>query len=228
MTRLCIVRHGETSWNASGRIQGQLNPPLSTLGEAQALALADVLRNTRFDAIYSSDLTRAIDTAKPIARQLAQAFVTLRALRERHYGRWQGLLYEEIINVHPDAWRRHAERDPHHHPPGGESLTAFAERVRGCLAWLLTRHPGYTLLLVAHGGVLDIANRMVRDRPLEAARDFETGNAALNWIEHDAGRWRLLAWNDRRHLAGLRAIDHGDVALTPRSSTYPCPGRVSA
>lgn len=215
MTRLCIVRHGETGWNASGRIQGQLDPPLSALGQAQVQALAEVLSSTRFDAIYCSDLTRTIATTTPIARRLAQPFVTLRALRERHFGSWQGLPYKEIMNVCPDGWRRFAARDPHHHPPGGESLTAFAERVRGCLAWLLVRHPGDTLLLVAHGGVLDIANRLIRDLPLEAARDFETGNAALNWLEHDADRWSLLVWNDRRHLAGLHPIDHSDVALAP-------------
>src|SRR5882762_1657252 len=92
---LCLVRHGETAWNAEGRVQGQLDVPLSETGLEQARAVARVLSKETFSAIYSSDLTRARQTAQPIADLLKQEIFLKESLRERHYGAFQGMTYPE-------------------------------------------------------------------------------------------------------------------------------------
>ncbi|HEX8962290.1 MAG TPA: histidine phosphatase family protein [Rhodocyclaceae bacterium] len=202
-TRICIVRHGETDWNAAKRMQGQIDIPLNAAGRAQAAATAAGLADERFDALYSSDLLRTWQTAEPIAQASGLEVRALPGLRERHYGRMQGMTPAEAKVSLPDLHAAYAGRDPHHDLEGGESLTAFAERVATTLAELAAAHSGETILIVAHGGVLDIVYRMATGRDLAGPRDFPIPNAGLNWIEHDGG-WKLLAWG---------ALDHLDAAL---------------
>src|SRR5258706_8667142 len=105
-TRLCLVRHGETAWNAEGRVQGQLDIPLDATGLAQARAVASVLKNESFAAIYSSDLTRARQTAQPAADVLKKNVALTEYLRERHYGAFQGMTYTEASERIPDGYAR--------------------------------------------------------------------------------------------------------------------------
>lgn len=199
-TRLCIVRHGETDWNAAHRMQGQIDIPLNAAGQAQAAATAAGLAGQSFDAVYSSDLLRTWQTAQPIAAACRLEVTAAPGLRERHYGRMQGLTPAEAQRSCPEIHAAYASRNPYHDLEGGESLTAFAERVRATLADLIEAHEGETVLLVAHGGVLDIVYRMATGRDLAGPRDFPIPNAGLNWIKHDAAGWRLVAWGDRAHL----------------------------
>lgn len=199
-TRLCIVRHGETDWNAQRRLQGQIDIPLNAAGRAQAAATAAGLAGQSFAAIYSSDLARTWQTASPIAASLGLAVHAEPGLRERHFGQMQGLTGDEARVRCPDVHAAYAARDALHDLGGGESLTRFAARVAATLDELADRHAGQTLLLVAHGGVLDIAYRLATGRDLTAARDFQVPNAALNWIERHDASWHLAAWGQRDHL----------------------------
>ncbi|MBL8472364.1 MAG: histidine phosphatase family protein [Rhodocyclaceae bacterium] len=203
--RFCLVRHGETDWNAERRIQGQLDIALNAHGDRQAHATAAQLAHHRFAAIYASDLVRAHSTAAAVAHRLALPVLRERGLRERHYGAWQGRTYAEIAHAMPDDYARFERRDPQHElPGGGESLTHFQQRVAACLGRLAQGHAGEQILVVTHGGVLDIAYRLAMGRALDAARDFEIPNAALNWLEHGPKGWRLLAWAQKAHLAAAR------------------------
>lgn len=199
-TLFCLVRHGETDWNAERRIQGQIDIPLNSTGLGQAEAAARGLAGESFAAIYSSDLLRARQTAAAAARVHGLPQCDEAALRERHYGILQSLTAEEARLRHPQASRQHAERNPDYAFEGGESLTAFAQRVLAGLETLRRRHAGETLLVVTHGGVLDILYRHATGRTLQGKRDFAVPNAALNWLERDADGWRVLLWADRRHL----------------------------
>lgn len=199
-TRLCILRHGETDWNAERRLQGQIDIPLNAAGRAQAAATAAGLLGQDFAAVYSSDLARTWQTAQPIAAALGLCAIATPVLRERHYGRMQGLTGAEAQQSCPALHAVYAARDPHHDLDGGESLTAFAERVAQALRDLVAAHPGQTLLLVAHGGVLDIVYRLATGRDLSAPRDFPIPNAGLNWLEYRAGAWHLVAWGEKAHL----------------------------
>jgi probable phosphoglycerate mutase len=203
--RLCLVRHGETAWNAERRLQGHLDLPLNETGLVQAEATAASLRGHQFAAFYCSDLVRARQTAAAAERLLDLVPALEPDLRERHYGAFQGLTYEEARGRFPEAYARFDAREPGFaFPDGGESLAGFAARIRAALERFAARHAGQSVLIVSHGGVLDIAHRLATGKALEAPRDFVIPNAALNWITYDNGAWDLVAWADRRHLEQSR------------------------
>lgn len=193
-TRICLVRHGETDWNAERRFQGHLDIGLNATGLAQAKGLARMLEEHCFAAVYASDLLRARQTAAAVAQVLQAQVCLLPELRERHYGVFQALTYDEARSQHPAAYRRFEGRDPSFAPHGGESLESFAQRVMRCLTQIANRHGGEEVLVVAHGGVLDIARRAATGMDLMAPRDFTIVNAALNWLEFEQDGWRLLSW----------------------------------
>ena len=199
-TTFCLVRHGETPWNVERRLQGHLDIPLNEKGHAQAYATASLLADKRFDAIYSSDLERARQTAMSIGKGRPPS--TLAELRERHYGSFQGLTYEEAKRKLPVAYAAFDSRNPDFEfPGGGESLLAFRDRIERAMRQLVKRHGGQQILLVTHGGVLDIVHRLVTGKPLDAPRDFKIPNAALNWVRHGPEGWTMIAWAETAHLS---------------------------
>ncbi len=202
ITRICLVRHGETAWNAETRLQGHEDIALNATGEAQARAASEALKQHDFTAIYSSDLIRARQTAEATALRAGTSVQLDAGLRERHFGVFQGLTREEADLLHPGEYARLRMREPDAQPPGGgESLQTFSARVIASLDAIATRHAGSQVLIVSHGGCLDVIYRMVTGKPLTEPRDFPLGNATLNWIAMDHGRWTLLSWDERQHLA---------------------------
>ena len=199
-TRMCIVRHGETEWNAARRVQGQLDVPLSEVGRAQARRVSQALPDSRFSALYSSDLARVRQTAAPAAERLGLEPRLDAGLRERHYGSFQSLTFAEVKASRPADYARYEARDPEFDFGGGESLRDFSARALACLAAIAARHAGEEVLVFTHGGVLEMAYRRAMGMDLSAPRDFTTPNCALNWIEAGA-RWRVLEWAECEHLA---------------------------
>lgn len=204
-TRLCLVRHGETAWNAEGRVQGQTDVPLNAVGAAQADAVGAALAGERFSAIYSSDLTRVRQTAQPAAQRLGLPVRLDAALRERHYGMFETCTYAEVRVRFPEDYARFRKKELDYDFQGGESLRRFNERALGCVRALAERHAGEAILVFTHGGVLEMVYRDVHASGLSAPRDFEIPNAALNWVEITAGVWSVRAWAERAHLP--RALD---------------------
>ena len=202
VTRLCMVRHGETAWNAEHRVQGQVDTPLNELGLAQARALAAALADERFDAAYSSDLSRARETAAPLARRLALPVRLDPGLRERHYGIFETLTYAEVRARFAADYARFDARDPDFDFRTGESLKAFQARCVSCVASLAARHGGQSVLVLTHGGVLEMVYRHATGRGLSSERDFRIPNAAINRIEVAAARWTVSGWADCAHLEG--------------------------
>src|SRR5262245_21501677 len=199
-TLLCIVRHGETAWNAEGRVQGQLDVPLSEVGIAQARAVALALQGERFSTIYSSDLQRVTQTAEPSARMLGLAVRLDPRLRERHYGMFQTLTYAEVKVKHPEDYARFKAKDPDYDFRTGESLRAFSARSIECLADLAARHPGESILVFTHGGVLEMARRFATGASLSTVREFEIPNCGLNRMTISGAEWRVLGWAECGHL----------------------------
>ena len=208
LTRFCLVRHGETDWNAERRLQGQLDIPLNTQGQRQARQLADAVAaaDYRFDALYSSPLHRAYATAEPLARAVGLSVATLPTLMERHFGAMQGARLDEAAQTHPQAWAAYAERSLHHDLYGGESIQTFADRIHTAVNQLARQHCGQRVLLVAHGGVLDMIYRLASGQPLQGQRMIVVPNASLNWLSHDGEHWQVEHWADTRHL-GETALD---------------------
>ena len=143
-TELILIRHGETAWNRERRMQGQTDTPLSDIGRAQAEAVGQRLAQHPFAALYSSDLARAWDTAAAIARAHKNGHEIRRepALRERTFGVFEGLTYDEMAQHFPAEHARFALRDPDYAVPGGESPRQFFERSLACLESIAAAHAG--------------------------------------------------------------------------------------
>lgn len=200
-TELILIRHGETLWNRERRMQGQTDTPLSEIGRAQARALGERMARHAFSAIYSSDLKRAWDTADAIAQLSGHAIVSERRLRERTFGVFEGLTYDEMTQRYPAEHARFSQRDPDYAVPGGESPRQFFERSLGCLEEIAAAHPGETVLVVTHGMILDTAYRAAHQMPLHVRREAPLLNASLNTFRREPQAWIAVSWADVDHLA---------------------------
>lgn len=199
-TRICLVRHGETEWNAERRIQGQIDIDLNQTGRRQAVAAGRWLKRAGIVALYSSDLKRAWTTAQAIAAELGLSPTSVPEMRERRYGVFEGLTYDEAKANHPAGYAAFEGRNADYNFENGESLKAMFARVTGKLMEIAAAHPGQNVAVVLHGGVLDVINRFVRGNPLEMPRDFLIPNAGINWISVAAGVWHLDTWGETDHL----------------------------
>ena len=199
-TRIIAIRHGETAWNVDTRIQGQLDIPLNDTGRWQAHRLALALAGQDISTIYASDLWRAWDTALSVANATGLAIQTDEGLRERGFGVFQGRTFAEIEAAWPDQALRWRKRDPEFAPEGGESLLQFRARVTQTAQALAARHPGEQIVLVSHGGVMDVLYRAATGQGLQAPRTWELGNAAINRLLWSEQGFTLVGWSDTHHL----------------------------
>jgi len=209
-THMIIVRHGETEWNIAGVRQGHLDSRLTAKGIAQAKALAARLGRERFAALYSSDLGRAVQTAREISIVTGHEVFTDARLRERHLGIFQGLSGDEIDERYPEERRRLRTMGPDYVIPGGESMRQQVERNVAFLDEMAQNHAGERVVVVTHGGVVSGFFRHTLSIPLEAPRRFEFVNAGLNVFFHEEGNWMLLTWGDVSHLAPGAASEGDD------------------
>ena len=199
-TRILAIRHGQTAWNADSRIQGRTDIELDTKGLWQAERLATALSDESLQAIYSSDLQRARQTAAPVAEHHRLELRIDTGLRERGFGDFEGMSFTQIEQRWPEAAARWRRRDPDFGPGGGEVLRAFRERVVEALERLARAHRGQCIALVTHGGVLDVLYREATRLALDAPRSWELGNAALNRLLHSDQGLTLVGWADAAHL----------------------------
>jgi 2,3-bisphosphoglycerate-dependent phosphoglycerate mutase len=212
ITRFCLVRHGETDWNAQRRLQGHTDIDLNARGLAQAEQMARAIKkiNLAFDVLYTSDLQRAAKTAKAIEQLFSTSAITNTGLRERHLGALQGLTTDEAPQLEPDLWKSHLSRNVTEELRGGESIQQFADRISTALEKIREQYLGKTVLLVSHGGALDMMYRIASNQPLDAEKAVAVPNASLNWISHDGRSWKVDGWADTSHLENL-ALDNLDL-----------------
>ena len=204
-TRILAIRHGETAWNVDTRIQGHLDIPLNEVGLRQAQRLAQTLaQRDAIDAVYASDLSRAHTTASAIAQAMGQSVTAHTGLRERHFGQFQGRTFAEIeveLPEHALHWRK---RSPEWTPPGnGESLLMLRERILKTVDELAARHTGQQIVMVAHGGVMDILYRAATRLDLQAPRTWQLTNTAVNRLLWTPQGLSLVGWGDTSHLDAL-------------------------
>jgi 2,3-bisphosphoglycerate-dependent phosphoglycerate mutase len=191
-----LIRHGESLYNAEGRIQGQSDVELSQLGIRQAEAIADALADEAIDAVFASPLRRAMQTSEPIARRLRLTIQQDDRLKEIHAGIFQGLLWAEIEAKFPDAARPWREQLPDFTIPGGESRRALMVRGRAVFD-SIRESPFRRVAVVAHGGILAAALKAMLGIPAER-NPFSFYNASIS----------KLAWADRIKLLTLNQLDH--------------------
>lgn len=208
MTELLLIRHGETAWNALRKLQGHTDIPLNAEGTRQAKALAAALQFEKLDAIFSSDLLRASQTAGEIARLQGLTPRLDADLRERCFGGFQGQLYSELPSLFPQAYPEWRTRDPDFRFPtapdnmqaSGESTRTFQARVMDCIAYYCERYPKQKIAMVAHGGVLECAYRAAHNLPLNAERTITIYNASINRFVWQDGKITLQSWGEIAHL----------------------------
>ncbi|XWS29384.1 hypothetical protein CRYUN_Cryun24cG0025100 [Craigia yunnanensis] len=197
---IVVVRHGETEWNADGRIQGHLDVELNEAGRQQAASVADRLsKEPKISAVYSSDLKRALVTAEMIAARCGGLeVITDPDLRERNLGDLQGLVFREAAKLSPKAYKAFiSHRTAQDIPGGGESLDQLYHRCTSSLQRIGTKHKGERVVVVSHGGV-------IRSLFKRACPDGKSGgkvlNTSVNIFHLSDEEWTIKSWGDVSHL----------------------------
>lgn len=203
VTELLFIRHGETDWNRQQRFQGQVDVPLNAAGHAQAQRLGARLAGERCDALFTSDLIRARETAAPMAAAWAMQPVPVAGLREQSFGVLEGLDVPTIKVRHADLWQQWLEHRGDFALPGGESLLQFHARVIAAVRELVAAAAGQRLAVVTHGGVLDMLWRTAHGLPVAGLRTCEIPNTGLNRLRWTNGTLVIEQWADATHLEGL-------------------------
>ena len=214
MTEFLLIRHGETDWNKALRFQGQMDVPLNAVGREQAQRLRqrvlqhlDEWQRTQRTPVHvvSSDLMRAHETAAPVAEVLGHKTETLEGLREQHFGLFEGLQVSEIKEQYPHHWQRWIQFDADHAVPEAESTRDFYERVFHTFQSLAHRFAGEQVVVVTHGGVLDMLWRNAHALSLHGPRVCDIPNAGVNRLRHGPDGLSILQWADTAHLHDLPA-----------------------
>ncbi|MDB5752973.1 MAG: histidine phosphatase family protein [Ramlibacter sp.] len=221
MTELVLIRHGETEMNRELRFQGHVDCALNAIGLEQARRLAVRMAGEPADAVYASDLLRAQQTVQPIAAMLALQPVTEAGLREQSFGRVDGMRVEDIKEQHPECWEGWLRFEQDYCMPEGESTRQFHARVMAAVQRLVAAHPRQKLVVVTHGGVLDMIYRTALSLGLDGPRQSEIPNAGLNRIRVRDTGIEILDWADTRHLADLPpqpVYDQAKLVAAPNPS----------
>jgi broad specificity phosphatase PhoE len=202
MGTLLIVRHGETEWNAEGRIQGHTDIGLSEKGAEQARSLGQRLADRQIDVAYSSDLKRTSETAK---LALGGRDITLNEtprLREYNKGIFEGMTLSEIQEKFPAEYPKYLEKDLSYAPEGGETTRDVSTRMASIFAEIKANHLDETVLVVSHGGVLRAAMVSLLGMPLEGNWSFVFGNCGLTMVDTYTDNAVLRLFNDTSHING--------------------------
>jgi probable phosphoglycerate mutase len=178
---------------------------LTETGDKQAEALAGALVGREIAFLYSSDLGRALRTARPIAEALSLNIIRDERLRERHLGPMQGMTMKAFEAQYPEAASAVKTGDPDYAPPRGESIRRHYRRCCDCAEELAERHPGVAILIVCHGGVLRNFFYRTLNIPLTEPRRFSLFNAGINEFSITDGQWKLETWGDIHHLRSVRS-----------------------
>ncbi len=200
MARILLVRHGETKWNREGLFQGQSDISLSPEGMRQAERLRERLASEKINVIYSSDLKRALDTAKIIGSSHNVEVKSFAELKEINFGEIEGKTFEQIKEHAGILEEIYVTGNPEISPPGGESLNQLANRVAKFIPELHKHSAEETILVVAHGGTLRVLLGILLGKRLEEWLNFPLDIASLSIVEVSSEKTKLLLLNDRSHL----------------------------
>lgn len=205
MTRLILVRHGESTWNLTGRYQGNIDTELSELGVRQSACVAERLRGMHLDAVYSSSLRRALHTAIAVALSHSLDIQVEEDLVEIDHGAWNGLLKEEVEKRYGPLLERWQLTPSQVKMPGGESLSDVARRVQRVLDRIADAHPQGSVAVCSHDAVLKTIVALSIGMDLDDFWTVRMDNASITVIDYDREGSHILVLNDTCHLGGSRS-----------------------
>lgn len=213
MTEFIIIRHGETAWNADGRIQGHTDVPLTDKGLEQARLVAERLRDERIDAVYASDLQRATVTGQAIAEGRGLEVITTTLLREAYLGEWQGMTLAEVEDKFPAEFANYRRDSINNRPPGAERLESVISRCRQFLDEVTAERPNERVAVGAHGGSVRGLVAVALGLGPELYRRLRLDNGGITIIETKDGRPVLKLLNDTCHLTAVAEIADADQGV---------------
>lgn len=196
VTRISIVRHGETEWNLLDKMQGINDSPLTQKGIDHARALGKKIADIKFSKIYSSDLGRARNTADYINESLGLEIVDDIRLRERDMGIFEGHDWAYIKENYPEEFRKSVSDDVEYRIPEGQSKQEYVDMITDFMAYVAEKHQGENILVVTHRGWVDFFTRIVLGISVNARRCFKVGNTSFNVFACEKGRWVLERFGD--------------------------------
>ena len=203
MTRVYLVRHGQTAWNAELIFRGRRDIELNERGHREAQAIAQALRNRDLDAIYTSPLTRAVETARPLGAFLHHEITPVQGLTDINYGDWEGVPYSEIKTRYPDLWATWEKEPDLVRFPHGETLDEVRERSYGVLRDLREKHRDESILIVSHR----VVNKVLLCAMLGLSNahfwNVKQDTGCINVIEYTGQGFVLSVLNDTCHLGGI-------------------------
>lgn len=200
MTKLILIRHGQTVWNHELRYQGQTDVALTEEGYRQARLMTNRLKTEKIDAIYASDLSRALETAKIVAEGWSVSVQSLPELREINFGVWEGLTYKEIAERYPDLVKVWFSNPSQVRIPNGEMFAELQDRAYGAIKSLLAKHPDQTILVASHGATIRMIICGILGMELDRAWQIRQDNTAVNIIDFYDGQGIIRVLNDIHHL----------------------------
>lgn len=201
MTEIIIIRHGETEWNKTGRFQGHSDVPLSAEGRAQAAMLGENLAVDHVDMIYASDLTRAMETAAPLAQRFGLEVISDPQLRELNFGAWEGRNFNDVNAENPNAMKNFYTDPEQADIPESEPFPEFQRRIAGRVREIVAQERGKRIVIVSHGASIRILLADILSMPIRSIWHLSQLNTAVNKIRfEDDGFAVVTLMNDTSHL----------------------------
>lgn len=200
MTRIYLIRHGETEWNKDGRLQGNSNVLLSPEGVRQAVLLAEHAPFHTVDAVYSSDLSRAVMTAEILATKFKLPVIQNPELREASFGDWEGQSLKKLAAENLDDFEKFFTRPDKVHPPNGETFLECQARVMTAMENITVKHDGQSVIVVSHGAAIRLILCVALTIPIRKMWAISQFNMAVNILCIDDGRAVVELMNSTAHL----------------------------
>jgi broad specificity phosphatase PhoE len=210
MKRVYLVRHGQTDWNRDLRFRGRIDVPLNERGRREAEAIAEALRDENIDAIYTSPLSRAVESARPAARLFNLEIVPVEGLIDISYGTWEGLPFHEVRQRYTDEYLKWEERPHLVRFPSGETLDEVRERSLGALRDIVSNNPGKSILIIPHRVINKVIACAILGINNSHFWEIKQDTGCINVIDYSSEGFALCMMNDTCHLRGI-----GDEAAQP-------------
>ncbi|MBQ3725667.1 MAG: histidine phosphatase family protein [Selenomonadaceae bacterium] len=200
MMRIFLIRHGETEWNRQNRLQGNSDTHLSPEGFHQAITLSEHAPFHHVDAIYSSDLTRALSTANILAERFDLTVKVLPELRETDFGDWEGRFINDLFKESPKDFGKFFTDPERCHPPNGETFLEAQARVMIGIREIIANHDNQNVVVVSHGAAIRLILGAALDMPIHKMWAIAQFNMALNILRVDDGDLTVELMNSTEHL----------------------------